>query len=176
MARAIDSGPGRSGPAANIQGASLETQVYEALIEAAEAMSYEVGRALSAFDLSVPQFQVLRVLEQASPAGLLVHEAAQRVPARAPNITRLADKLESKGLVRRARSEVDRRAVHLHITERGRECLDLVAAPVDEAMARPLSSIPEGDLLVLRTLLGRLIAFPVDGSQTKTRRNGRDTH
>lgn len=70
------------------------------------------------FDLSMPQFNILRILRGANDA-ISVNSVKERMVERSPNTTRLMDKLIEKGLIERVRCESDRRVVYVSITEAG---------------------------------------------------------
>jgi DNA-binding MarR family transcriptional regulator len=66
---------------------------------------------------------VLRILRGAQPDGLARVEIARRMIARAPDLTRLIDRLVRRSLVERSRSERDRRQSRAHITRKGLQLL-----------------------------------------------------
>ena len=74
-------------------------------------------------DLSTSQFNVLRILRGSHPTPLTCSAIGERTIARDPDITRLVDRLNARGLVKRTRSEEDRRVVEVRITGKGLELL-----------------------------------------------------
>src|SRR6185503_1750926 len=74
---------------------------------------------LKPFGLTEIQYNALRILRGAGKEGLSCQEIAERMITRDPDITRLVDRLASRGLVERARSEEDRRVVVTRITASG---------------------------------------------------------
>ena len=72
---------------------------------------------LEPFGITVQQFNVLRILRGGGPNGLPTLEVGARMVEETPGITRLLDRLESKGLVRRQRCPKDRRQHLCWITE-----------------------------------------------------------
>jgi len=74
-------------------------------------------------DLTSSQYNVLRILRGSHPNSLTAGEIGERTIAREPDITRLVDRLDARGLVKRARSEQDRRVVQVEITAKGLELL-----------------------------------------------------
>lgn len=74
--------------------------------------------------ITVQQYNVLRILRGAEPEGLNTLAIAERMIERAPGITRMLDRLERKGWIRRSRGTDDRRCVAVRITPAG---LDLMA-------------------------------------------------
>lgn len=75
------------------------------------------------FDLSMPQFNILRILRGAKGV-ISVNAVKDRMIERSPNTTRLMDKLIDKKLIERVRCDEDRRVVYVSITKNG---LDLLA-------------------------------------------------
>ncbi|MEZ4648024.1 MAG: MarR family transcriptional regulator [Candidatus Eisenbacteria bacterium] len=130
--------------------------VVSRLIDVTESVVYKTTRPLEPAGLSLPQYHVLRILRDAQPEGLLVHEVGDRMVARAPNITRLVDKLEKKALVNRTRSDSDRRTVRLAITSQGLELLEALDGPMEAAVARAIGALSDEDLDHLGSLLERV--------------------
>jgi DNA-binding MarR family transcriptional regulator len=74
-------------------------------------------------ELTAHQYNVLRILRGSHPTALPSGEIANRMIARDPDITRLVDRLEKRGLVVRVRGRQDRRIVEVGITQKGIELL-----------------------------------------------------
>ena len=73
---------------------------------------------------------MLRILRGAGQKGLAAGEVGERMITRDPDVTRLLDRLERRGLVERWRCREDRRVVYTRITQAG---LDAIA-PLDDAV------------------------------------------
>jgi MarR family transcriptional regulator, 2-MHQ and catechol-resistance regulon repressor len=84
------------------------------------------------FDLSMPQFNILRILRGAN-APLSVNAVKERMVERSPNTTRLMDKLIEKGLMERVRCDSDRRVVYVSITESGLALLEKIDLDMDNS-------------------------------------------
>lgn len=84
-----------------------------------------------AHGLTHTQYNVLRMLRGAEESGLLHGDIAQRLIVGDPDVTRLADRLQEQGLVKRSRSQDDRRKVVHQITEKGLERLDQIQPEID---------------------------------------------
>jgi len=69
--------------------------------------------------LTTNQYNVLRILRGSHPAKLACSDIAERMIDRDPDITRLVDRLETRGLVKRTRSRQDRRVVEVSISDKG---------------------------------------------------------
>ena len=78
--------------------------------------------SLKPYDVSPQQFNILRILRGAK-TWVTMNKIKGLMVEKAPNATRLSDKLLNKGLIERKRGEEDRRAVYLHITQKGLELL-----------------------------------------------------
>ena len=85
------------------------------------------NKFMANYDLTMPQFNILRILRGAGEA-MAVNTIKNRMVEKSPNTTRLMDKLIDKGLISRERCENDRRVVYVKITKKG---LDLLGA-IDE--------------------------------------------
>jgi DNA-binding MarR family transcriptional regulator len=87
-----------------------------------------VGQALSevcgAYGITPDQYNVLRILRGAHPDGHPRYEIGERLISRAPDVTRLLDRLERQGLIERVRSAEDRRLSLSRITAPGLELLE----------------------------------------------------
>jgi len=110
---------------------NIETEVYLNLVRLTHDLADRVTRLLKTADLSMPQYNALRILRGAGPQGLACNEIATRMIHRVPDMTRLLDRLEAKGLITRERQPDDRRVVRTAIQPAG---LDLIA-PLDEPIA-----------------------------------------
>lgn len=81
-------------------------------------------RLLKKFGLTLPQFNILRILRGQYPQATTVNDLIDRMLDKSSNASRIVEKLRSKKLVERKVCENDRRAVDVSITKVG---LDLLA-------------------------------------------------
>jgi DNA-binding MarR family transcriptional regulator len=112
----------------------FESPVQEAMLNlmvAAEHLRERMDRLCAEFDLSPSQYNVLRILRGA-PEGHPRCEIARRMIDRAPDVTRLVDRLERRGLVERDRSAADRRLSLTRITPAGLALLERMRPRLDE--------------------------------------------
>jgi DNA-binding MarR family transcriptional regulator len=105
------------------------------------------------FDLTPQQYNALRLLRSVHPDAIPTLELAGRLVSRAPDITRLLDKLEQRGLIMRDRPADNRRVVRVGITEAGIALLRTMRGPIRECHARQLGHLPRKDLKTLVALL-----------------------
>lgn len=130
----------------------LEEQVFVNLMLTADLLSRRLEPVLKAAEISSTQYNVLRILRGA-PAGLPCGEIGSRMISRDPDITRLLDRLEKRGLVSRCRETRDRRLVLTRITDAGRELLTRLDAPVLNVHQMQLGHLGQGKLRTLLALL-----------------------
>jgi DNA-binding MarR family transcriptional regulator len=119
----------------------FEGAVHEATLNLLVAAGHVQGlldRALERHGVTTAQFNVLRILRGARPDGFPRCEIARRMVERAPDVTRLIDRLATQGLVERVRSESDRRLSLTRITRKGLEALERIQ-PDFEAVHRSLA-------------------------------------
>ncbi len=112
-----------------------------------------MAQALKPFDVSLQQFNVLRILrgQKGRPANLSTLN--ERMVSPMSNTTRLVDKLIAKGLVRRNTCPDNRRKVEIRLTEDGQATLKEMDAAVASAERELLANFSEEDLSQLNTLL-----------------------
>lgn len=120
------------------------------------------------YDLTAQQYNALRLLRGAHPEKLPTLVLARRLVSRAPDITRLVDRLEGSGLIERERPPEDRRSVYVGITPGGREVLDRLGAEVRECHSRQLGHLDPDELEQLIHLLGKARA-PHEGAESNWR-------
>lgn len=106
--------------------------------------------------LTAQQYNALRLLRAARPGKVPTLQVAARLVSRAPDVTRLVDKLADRGLVDRERMADNRRVVHVGITRAGLALLDDLAADVRACHARQLGHLDPGELRALTDLLRKV--------------------
>jgi MarR family transcriptional regulator, organic hydroperoxide resistance regulator len=132
---------------------TVETEALLALHLTSDRLASEATRLLKPWDLSPTQYNVLRILRGAEPDGLPCRGIGDRMIQHDPDITRLMDRLEKRGLVGRERDSKDRRVVITRITQGGLELLDQLDGPVEEFNVRRLDHVGPEKLRTLIELL-----------------------
>ena len=107
---------------------------------------------LKAEDLSLTQYNILRIL-RGSPQGLPSGEIASRMITRDPDVTRLLDRMEKRGLVSRSRESRDRRLVLARITPEGLKLVNRLDEPVQKIHRKQLGHMGKDRLRALAELL-----------------------
>jgi DNA-binding MarR family transcriptional regulator len=105
------------------------------------------------FDLTAQQYNALRLLKAAHPKKVPTLSLAGRLVSRAPDITRLLDKLVDRALVERERPADNRRVVNVGVTDAGIALLDQLAPAIRECHERQLGHMDEGEMRTLVELL-----------------------
>jgi DNA-binding MarR family transcriptional regulator len=137
----------------HFEGPAVEAMLN--LLVAADYMAQKADEICSEFGISRGQFNVLRILKGVHPDGHPRCEIMRRMLERAPDVTRLVDRLEAQGLAVRDRSKEDRRlsitritpagiALLVRMTPRMKEMGDHFAERVSRRDCRELSRICEG--------------------------------
>jgi DNA-binding MarR family transcriptional regulator len=129
-----------------------EENAFVSLLLTADMLSRNIEKVLRSADISPTQYNVLRIL-QGSPQGLPCGEIADRMISRDPDITRLLDRLETRGLVSRCRETKDRRMVLTRITPQGLRLLAELDAPVIDTHRKQLGHLGRERLRSLLELL-----------------------
>ena len=133
--------------------ASLEQEVVLNVMRTGTTLRQGIAEVLRPFDLSPPQYNVLRILRGAAPEGLPCSEVGDRLVTRDPDVTRLLDRLEKRGLVARGRSERDRRVVTASITEDGTKLVNELDDPMTAMHGSQLGHMRKKEMKKLITLL-----------------------
>lgn len=106
--------------------------------------------------ITLQQYNVLRILRGAGDAGMPTLAVAERMIEQTPGVTRLLDRLEAKGLIRRERCREDRRQHLCWITESGVELLARLDTPTTKAQSIALGALNETEQKQLVRLLERI--------------------
>ena len=115
-----------------------------------------IHSALKPFDISLQQFNVLRILrgQKGLPANL--NTINERMVTKMSNTTRLVDKLIIKDFVARQICQKNRRKVEIFITEIGLEALHEMDAVMTQTEHKLLEGFTENELTKLNELLHKL--------------------
>ena len=132
---------------------TLEERVFESLLRAADYLLRAEVEVLREEGLTFPQYNVLRILRGAGPAGLSCGQIGERMMNRDSDLTRILDHLTRRGLTARSRDELDRRIVVATITEPGLRLLQTLDGPVRRVHRERLAHLERPELERLRALL-----------------------
>ena len=132
---------------------SLENRIFVALLQTADTLGEEAEQLLRAAGLTGAQYNVLRILRGAEPEGLPCRGIGDRMISHDPDMTRLLDRLEKRGLITRVRQTDDRRVVKTRITLQALSLLKTLDQPVRELHKRQFRHMSATRLKILFNLL-----------------------
>ena len=148
--------PATGGSKSGAQGARLETPellAFDLLLRTASELDQQVAQTLRPAEVTPAQYNVLRILRNAGAVGLACSDVSERLVRHDPDVTRLLDRLEARGLVERARDTEDRRVVMARITSEGRAVLDKLGAGIAALHARQFEHLSRDEFRTLVSLL-----------------------
>src|SRR5580658_1773292 len=131
----------------------LEDTIFISLQRTADSLGLEAEQLLKPHGLTGTQYNVLRILRGAEPAGLPCNGIGERMISHDPDMTRLLDRMEKRGLISRQRQTDDRRVIKTRITPAGLALLKSLDQPVRELHKRQFHHLPAARLKTLAQLL-----------------------
>jgi DNA-binding MarR family transcriptional regulator len=134
----------------------LEDHVFVALVKTADTLTLQAEQLFKLSTLSATQYNVMRILRGAEPQGLACRAIGERMISHDPDITRLLDRMEKRGLITRERQTDDRRVVKARITASGLDALKALDRPVHEMHKRQFQNLSAAKLKQLSNLLREL--------------------
>ena len=132
---------------------SVEQAAYLNLWRTYDLLKAYEDRLFGEHDLSAQQYNTLRLLKAVHPLRVPTRELGHRLVSRAPDMTRLLDRLERMELITRQRSDHDRRVVNVFVTPAGRRLLKRLDGPVRELEVQVLRHLSAVELQQLIRLL-----------------------
>jgi len=132
---------------------SLEQEVFLNMWRTYDRLRAFEDELFSRYELTPQQYNALRLLKSVQPETLATLDLGSRLVSRAPDITRLLDKLEQRGLIARDRPAENRRMVRIGITDAGLELLEELSEPILECHSRQLGHLSRSQLQELSDLL-----------------------
>src|SRR3984957_10213598 len=129
-----------------------EEAAFLDLLRTTDMLSRGLVRILKTVDVSATQYNVLRI-HRGSTSGLSCGEVGNRMIKRDPDVTRLLDRLEKRGLISRCRETEDRRTVMARITPDGLKLLARLDEPVQATHRQQLGHLGTKRLRALTELL-----------------------
>ena len=124
-----------------------------AFMQIADAFGAQAEQVIKTAGLTAAQYNVLRILRGAGPAGLACREIGERMISRDPDITRLLDRMEKRNFITRKRLSDDRRVVKTYVTPQGLELLKTLDRPVSTLHKRQFQGVAPAKLKVLAATL-----------------------
>jgi DNA-binding MarR family transcriptional regulator len=135
--------------------ASAAREAWGTVFQISLANRWRLMAALEEYGLTFPQAHALRLLDPERP--LPMNEIADRLVCDASNVTGIADRLESRGLIERRPGSGDRRVKMLALTAAGAEARERVIEAMTEPPAE-IAALSPADQRALRDILRRAVA------------------
>jgi len=135
---------------------SREQEAYLSLLRTADALQSSVESRLKEFGLTGTQYNALRILRGAGVEGATCSQIGERLLTRDPDITRLLDRMEARGLLLRERSSEDRRVVITRISAAGLALVDSMDQPLRKLSKSKLGKFGRESLAELIAGLERM--------------------
>ena len=131
---------------------NTEANLFVNFLRIADIFANQAEQIVKTAGLSGAQYNVLRILRGAGQ-GLACKEIGERMISRDPDITRLLDRMEKRGLITRERQSDDRRVVKTCVTAKGLGMLKGLDQPVRELHKRQFQRLSAARLAALATAL-----------------------
>lgn len=132
---------------------SREEEVFLSIQRTAEMLWWRVNETLKEAELTPTQYNALRILRGAGESGASCSEISERLVTKDSDITRLLERLETRGLISREREAKDRRIIITRITGKGLRILASLDAPIAQCHRRQLGRLKAEQLASLSELL-----------------------
>src|SRR4051812_20215224 len=136
---------------------TLADEAVVSLLVAAEQLDQAIAPVWERHGVTADQYNVLRILRGVHPGGHPRNEVARRMIHRAPDVTRMLDRLVRQGLVSRVRNADDRRESIATITKAGLALLDRIDPDVRAVQKAVTAALSERELRQLVRLCDALV-------------------
>lgn len=136
-------------------GATFDSEYTKAMLNLKYTGSFIAAitnKELEPYQISAAQYNILRILRGAKES-ITMKLVKEKMIEKSPNTTRLADRLCEKDLIKRIRSEKDRRAVYVSITTKG---LKLLSEIVFKRAPKQMRNLTEEEAILLNSLLDKI--------------------
>ena len=137
----------------------FESTAQEAVVSLLVASAHVLQRmnaVLREHGITHDQYNVLRILRGAHPEGHHVFEVGKRMMSRAPDVTRLLDRLERRGLIDRAWAPENRRFTVARITPAGLALLQTIDPELHALQQELMRGATSDELETFIRVCGRL--------------------
>lgn len=139
----------------------LEDEAWRGFLLAHDRIWRSIQEGLAPLNVSMAEYSVLALLGEAAPEPMRMSELAERRLMSTGGFTRLADRLEGRGLIERRRSAADGRGFEVTLTGAGRALLRKAWRQQQRDIRRLfLDRLGEDDLRTLADIWRRLAAEP----------------
>ncbi|HLS10206.1 MarR family transcriptional regulator [Lentibacillus sp.] len=133
---------------------NLSLKAFVVLMKAAKSLTEYVKKDISRYDMKTSDFAVLEALYH--KGNLTVKQISEAVLINAGSMTYVIDKLEAKDLLERRPCKDDRRAVYIHITEKGKQLMNDIFPKHQEAIEEVFQELTADEKKTVIDLLKRI--------------------
>ena len=141
---------------------SIEQEGLLNLFIASNYLHSKLDSICNGYQITIAQFNVLRILKGAHPEGYPRGEIIRRMVEPAPDVTRLIDRLNKEDFVKRYNSKEDRRLSLARITKKGIALLTKINPEVDSFLLNYSSTLTKSEKEILSNLLEKLYAKEIE--------------
>ena len=126
------------------------------ILKAGSKVEEHIGEVLKTFDISLQQFNVLRILRGSKGKPANLQTVQKRMIHKMSNTTRLVDKLIIKKLVVRKTCKENRRKIEITITDQGLDVLSNLDTKIQKTEATILKQLSLEEQKTLRNLINKI--------------------
>jgi DNA-binding MarR family transcriptional regulator len=134
----------------------IQDQAFILIQKTADVLAQQVEQFLKRSGLTGTQYNVLRILRGAGPEGLACSSIGEKMISHDPDMTRLLDRMQKRGLITRQRQSDDRRVVKTRITPRGLALLKRLDTPIHKLHKDQFQRVHPQQLKTLLQSLGQV--------------------
>lgn len=135
----------------------LNRKLVVALMGSGSRVDVEMNQFFKTYDISLPQFNVLRILRGLGGKPANLSTISERMIHKKSNTTRLIDKLIEKQLVARKICEQNRRKIEVELTTNGEQLLKKIDLHLDEKEAEMLGPLNQNEKEKLLALIQKTL-------------------
>lgn len=135
---------------------AIESRTILHIVLVRQKISEKVANVLKPFDVSMPQFNVLRILKGQNGNAANLSTLNERMVTKMSNTTRLVDKLIAKGYVKKSICKNNRRKIELFITDKGIKNLEKMSKAMTLTEEKIVKSLSTTEMNELNRLLHKL--------------------
>lgn len=128
---------------------------YINLIATSDIIHSDFAKLFRAHGITATVFNAMRIIIKGPKEGLPVGKVGAGLIQQVPDITRLLDRMERDGWVKRKRSKVDRRSVTALLTAEGKRKCESLYAEVTRLHRSQMAHMSDRDLKTMAKLLAR---------------------
>ncbi|HLR63783.1 MAG TPA: MarR family transcriptional regulator [Lentibacillus sp.] len=133
---------------------NLSLRTFVVLMKASKSVTEYVKKDIGRYDMKTTDFAVLEALYH--KGDMTVKQISEAVLINAGSMTYVIDKLETKELIKRQRCKDDRRAVYIHITDKGKQLMDNIFPKHQKAIEELFQDLSTDEKKTVIDLLKRI--------------------